>query len=596
MTEASTNESGETSGNEGRMEQFFRRERKLISDYAAGLPVVFEQGEGWAVNPETGKATYDPNFFIEKGYSETQAVFATLHEVDHVAEFAEMLKTDEGKELYEGRKKVKESKRRIHVLDNCLLDVADNRRVLNRAPSLEEETRRLYKEKLWPETDLTDKPRHLQLAYAILREGMLPDQVQIDPEVREALEELRTVEGRSGKIHNIIEIVTDPNREPVSKFKLIEKFIDPVYERLFQEDAKEKDQKSSGDKSGSGGETGKGESFEDAFSDEYDEFDKKMPQAMDEEEIESAATGAGQENDAADRQKAGYEKEHGVDIKDVMDYREEYGKIEKYIEQLREQFRKVVEERIIPKRRLVGMRDEGVIIDPGLVAQAQAEFDKGIVDPMVFRDFEGKVVREEVPAAFELTGVFDRSGSMEPGGKKEEQRRAAILLMEALQEFMEQPEIQDHRIDPDMYATSEIRSFGGQKENVLIKPLSSKLDEKQRVNVFKVLNSCPGWATEDYVVLGQIIDEMNDRGSRNTDYLEKVKRGKVKKIVAVFSDGASSNQSEYDRKKAELENMGVKVVDYRKIRDGVDFIPQMASLLEEALRDLCYTDERKAYE
>lgn len=570
-------------------EQFFRREQSLISDYAAGLPVVFKPGRGWSVNPETGEATYDPNFFVEQGYSETQAVFATLHEVDHVAELSEMLKTDEGRGIYEGRKEAKESKRRIAILDNCLLDVANNKRVLSRAPSLEEETKRLYQEKLWPETDLRDKPRHLQLAYALLREGMLPEEVQINPEVRKAIEELRSIEGRSGKTHDVIEIVTDPNRDPVSKFKLIEKFVDPVYERLFEEDSRDRSGKDSGDSRDSGGESG---GFEDDFEEEYDEFEQKMPQVMSEEEVESAATGAGKGN-VADRQKAGYEKEHDVDMKDVLDYREEYRKVEKFIEPLREQFRKIVEERLVPKRRLVGMRDEGVIIDPGLVAQAQAEFDRGVVDPMVFRDFEGKIVREEVPAAFELTGVFDRSGSMESGGKKEEQRRAAILLMETLQEFMEQPEVQDGRIDPDLYASSEIRSFGGQSENVLIKPLSSELDEKQRVNVFKVLNSCPGWATEDYVVLGQIIDEMNGKDS---EYLEKIKHGKVKKIVAVFSDGASSNQSEYDRKKAELEGMGVKVVDYRKIRDGVDFIPQMADLLEEALRDLRYTNERNNYE
>lgn len=579
-----------------RIKQFFKREHRLISDYSAGLPVVFEQGDGWAVNPETGKATYDPSFFLEKGYSETQAVFATLHEVDHVVELSEMLKTDEGKKVYDARKEAKKDRRRLAVLDNCLLDVADNRRVLNRAPSLEDETKSLYKEKLWPDTDFRDKPRHLQLAYAILREGMLAEDVQIDPEVKEAIEKLRSVTGRSGKSHDIIDIVTDPNREPVSKFKLIEKFIDPVYERLFEEDAKDENENGSSGERGSGGEEGENSSSEDVFSKEYDEFEQKSPQVMNEKEIESAATGTGKGSDIVDRQKAGYEKEHGVDIKDVIDYREEYGKIERYIEPLRDQFRKVVEERLIPKRKLVGMRDEGVIIDPGLVAQAQAEFDRGVVDPFVFRDFEGQIVHEEVPAAFELTGVFDRSGSMNSGGKKEEQRRAAILLMEALQEFMEQPEIKDKRINPDLYASSEIRSFGGQNENVLIKPLSSELDEKQRVNVFKTLNSCPGWATEDYVVLDQILDEMSGRESQEPGYLEKIKQGKVKKIVAIFSDGASSNQSEYEKKKTELEEMGVKVVDYRKIRDGVDFIPQMADLLEEALKDLRYTNNRKDYE
>lgn len=577
-------------GNKEKEGTFFNREGNLISDFSQGLGVSFKPGEGWAVDPDTGEATYDTKFFTEKGYSETQSIFATLHEIDHVKEFAQLQATGEGKNVFKRRRENAKKERRKHILENCLLDVADNHRVTGQFPALSQEVQKLYKEKLWESADFTKSPKHLQLAYSILRKGMLPDEtVQIDPEVEKALDDLRHVKGRSGTERDIIEMVTDPSLDPLTKIKLTEKYIEPVYEKLFKEDKEEKDKQK--------GKSGKGSGNpEDDFSSDYDDYDEKSPEAMSPEEVEKAveaAVSGDSKDDVGGRQAAGYEKEHGVSKKDTADYHAEYLKIEQYIEPMREQFRRIVAERLEPYRKLVGFFDEGVIIEPGLAGQALIDLSKGITDPTVFREFEGRVKRQEVPSTFEATAVLDRSGSMDQGGKKEEQRRAAILLMEALREFMEMPEVKNNLLAPQLRTLSEIRSFGGTKENVVVKPLSAELTEKQRIETFKTLGSCPGGATEDYISLGQIIDDMRKRDKGEPGYLENVKSRAIKKLIIVFSDGASSNESEFSRKKSELEQMGVKVVNYRRITDGSNFTSQMSGILGEAINDLGYTNIRR---
>ena len=570
--------------------QFFSRENDLITDFSQGMGVSFKRGNGWAVNPDSGEATYDPKFFVEKGYTETQSIFATLHEIYHVKEISQLKSSPEGQAIYTRRKEASKTERRKHVLENCLLDVADNHRVTGQFPALAQSVETLYKEKLWASSDLSKSPKHLQLAYSILRTGMLPNEaVQIDGEVQQAINELRHVKGKSGNERDIIQIVTDPSLDPLTKVKLVEKYVEPVYERLFEKDKEEKEKQ---DKQNG---KGKSKNPEDSFQEDYDKYQENSPEAMSPDEIEKVADMAGEEKveNIGDRQKAGYEKEHGVSKKDMADYQAEYKQIEQYLEPMREQFRKIVSERLEPYRKLVGFFDEGVMIEPGLTEQALADLSHGISDPTVFRNFEGRIRVEEVPAVFEATAVLDRSGSMESGGKMEEQRRAAILLMESLREFLEFPEVRDNLLSPNLKTLSEIRSFGSTDQNVLIKPLSSELSEKERVEVFKTLGSCPGSATQDYVSLGQIVDEMKVRETTESGYLDKVKSRGIKKLVIIFSDGASSNESEFTKKKTELEAMGVKVINYRRITDGSNFTSHMSEILGEAINDLRYTKNRE---
>ncbi len=581
--------------------RFFEDQAELFTDFAKGLGVTFKPGDGWAVYPETGDATYDPRFFTDEGYTLQQSLFAVFHEIDHVKEMRALLSTKEGVALHT-EKKQKLSKERIHVLMNCLKDVADNRRVMSWAPALRPAVSQLYIEKLFPSNDLTTYPKHLQFCYAILRRAMLPKQTTVvAPEVEAAIAELQTVKGPKGKIFDVLAQITDQAVDLGRKYKLLERFIEPVFEKLFEEDKQNNKNKKKGqstdqstvDHEADHADVEEGENEgEGQFQTDYDEFNQKMPSPLSEKEIEEIAKpGNKTEKTAEQRQAEGYQAEHGVKYEDILEYRTEYKQVEPEVEAMRAQFRRIISQRLISERRLVGYKNEGVMISPNLLAVAANEFDRGIVDPPVFLDFEGEDRTEEVPEVFEFTGVFDRSLSMNEGDKINEQRRAAILLLEALAEFMSEPEVVDNQLDPVLVASSEIRSLGGATENVVIKPLSPELSEKQRVEVFKVLSNCPGGDTQDYVVLGQIVEEMKQRELKEPGYLAKIKTRKIKKLIAIFSDGASGNESEYTRQQKILEGMGIAIVSYRRITSGQNFTKQMVEILREALDDLCYKKE-----
>ena len=48
---------------------FFAREERILGDIAGGGVFKFRRGNQWAIDPETGEATYDPKFFEDKGHT-----------------------------------------------------------------------------------------------------------------------------------------------------------------------------------------------------------------------------------------------------------------------------------------------------------------------------------------------------------------------------------------------------------------------------------------------------------------------------------------------------------------------------------------------
>src|SRR3989338_683645 len=465
---------------EEKFRAFLTDEERILNDIAGGAGFTFKRGEGWAINPETGEATYDPNFFEEKGYTPSQALFCAFHEIKcHLVETSELLGTPRGQEAHERLKDRIKAKPRLHIWENCRTDVKGNFAITRFAPSLAEDVEAVYREKLWPETDLTSKPKHLQFMYSILRTAIVPDeQVTIDPEVAEAIKKLRNVKGK-----DVIALATDPAQDPLLAIRLSERYIEPVIEELYQEDLEEKkDQKGKGEK-------GQG-TPEESFADDYEDYENRHPEPMDEEEVEKKIKETKEQQSESARQAAGYETEHGVSKKDLADYYDEYRQVEGSLEQLRNVFRRIVEQRKIPIRRLAALKEEGVMIDPGLVTQTYFDVKAGVDNPKTMKDFEGRFIEENIPGKFSLRLVADQSGSMD-GQKAIQQRRAAIMANEALKEgndTLEEEGLPDPlRLDIE----TENIGFGVPVEKPddqrvrVYKPLSKGLTEKQRVEIFK---------------------------------------------------------------------------------------------------------------
>lgn len=537
-------------------QSFFTREERVLGDIAGRSGFTFKRGSEWAINPETGEATYDPKFFEDRGYTSSQALFGAFHEIkSHLVETADLLDTADGKKAHERLKKRIEAKPWLHIWENCRTDLKGNQAILQFAPSVTDDVEAVYKEKLFPHADLTEKPKHLQFAYAVLREAMVQDEeVKVDPKVKEAIDKLRNVKGK-----DVIALATDPSLDPLLALKLSQRYIEPVIEDLYKEDLKDKkdQQKEKGKAKGKG--QGQAEKTEgNPFEDDYKDYEENIhPEPMEDKEKDKKIKEFKEGQDEAKRQEAGYEKEHGVSKKEVADYYSEYRYVEDSVEALREVFRKIVEQRKIPKRRLSTLKEEGVMIDPGLVAQTYLDVKAGIESPKTMKDFEGMLIDENIPGKFSIRLVADQSSSM-AGEKAIYQRRSAILVMEALREFTEILDEERELIYPDLEVQTELRSFGVDGTR-LYKPLSKELSEKQRVDYFKGLLETPG-GTNDFDSLTEIEKDVRERIAKDPVYAAELKSGKRKEIVIVFSDGDSANPPEVQRRLKNLRELGVKAV------------------------------------
>lgn len=543
MTMAETTAGRGTLGDQEKAGSFFADEERILNDLAGGSAFSFRRGDKWAINPETGEAIYDPKFFEDKGYTPSQALFGAFHEIKcHLVELTDLLDRRGGREAYDRLKERTRTKKRLHLWDNCREDIKGNLAIIEFAPSLAQDVTALYREKLWPESDFTNRPRHLQFMYGVLRQAMVPDEeVIVDPQVQEAIAKLRNMQGK-----DTIALATHPHQDPLLALLLSERYIEPVIDELYQIDLEERWKEGEGNS-------------EDVFNDYYQDYEERHQEPL---EIDNnTLKKINNKHSASARQAAGYENEHGVSKKNVTDYYNEYRVIEPYIEPLRAIFRRIVEQRRIPLRRLVPLKEEGVMIDPGLIVQTYLDIEAGIENSRTMKDFEGRFIDENIPGNFKVRLVADQSGSMGDGIKDVAQRRSAILIMEALKEFSDMLDAERARLSVDLDVQTELRSFGttSRRGTKLYKPLSKELSEKQRIEFFKGLDITVG-GTNDFDALAEIEKDIKEQIARNPQYGTDLKGGRLREILIVLSDGDSNDIPEAQQRIQNLRNLGVKVV------------------------------------
>lgn len=533
-------------------ESFFSEETRLLNDLAEGSNFTFKRGNVWAINPDNGEATFDPKFFEDRGYTQAQSLFATLHELRcHLVEVKKIIDQPGGIDAYLRFKERAGQKQRIHIWENCRTDIKGNTEIMRFAPALTPDARRLYKEKLWPETDFTEQPKHLQFMYAILRQNMVPDEsVTIDPKVQEAIDKLRNVRGK-----DVVALSTDPCQNPLFALMLSEKYIEPVIEELYEEDLKNKNHQGKGQNNN-----------QEAFANDYQDYEKRHPEPMEDGGMEEKIKAMSESQSDASRYNAGYEQEYGVNMREVADYFSEYQKVGQYIEPLRQIFHRIVEQRKTPVRRLAALKEEGIMVDPGLVAQTYLDIQSGIQHPKTMKDFEGSFIEENIPGKFLVRLVADQSTSMD-GEKAVVQRRSAIVVMEALKEFSDLLDEERPGLKVDLDVQTELSSFGVNEGIRLYKPLSNELTEQQRINYFKGLLETPG-ETNDYDALAAIELDIQEKTTSEPTYMEELRSGKRRELVIVLSDGKSSDEDRLNRRLQNLRGLGVKVVGLGMTEDS----------------------------
>ena len=597
-------------------ERFFQENRQAICDYGEDSGLAFEPGERWSINVATGRGTFDAGFFFKRGYTVAESMWAACHEIEHFRDWRN--DPEAYADLY---RRIDKGHRRVELLYHQLNDLMVNREEDRRFPAHRETRVYLYEWKLIPVIDHSRRPRHLQFIDGMVRERMVPhEEVVLSTEVRSEIEKLKNIDGEGT---DLIELACDPGASARDRFGLIRDYIEPIYERFFQEDVDERrreqkgqDETAEGDAAeasmeGAKGGTGRAEidysTAEELFEGDYDEMSERLPQTLSLEEIKQAIDAEMARQEDAEKTSAQIAREqftalYGVSPEEVEDYSDQYGKIEPQIRPLREVFERVITTRKEVRRRLKERTDQGVIIDPSLIAQAFIDTKSGVIDSRTQLKIRQDERDEHTPLDFEFTLICDLSGSMSdnmPGGKSYEQRLCAILITEALDEF--ERKLKTERLEGllDLHVFTEVRGFGSEDEE--LKPMTDAVDYYTRVRICRRLEACSGKRTADYKSLARV--------SVRAGFADSHRNGDrdLKKAVVLITDGGSDDPALTKEAKTRLSDKGVVVKaiqigepsseDTEKFRfvweeDGLPcrnvlhLVPTLEKLLEELLEDL----------
>ncbi|MBP6911925.1 MAG: VWA domain-containing protein [Candidatus Pacebacteria bacterium] len=599
---------GETTetGNHTEAFAFVEANRDFFEHYAKGKIKIEQAPEGletFAFNLENNTIYINSMFYEKLGFSKERTIFATLHEIEHFLEKIQMLSEDGGEKNFEKYIKKIETSKAFGLMDNCVADIRENRTVVSKTnKGMKDLEENIYKEVLFPETDFTDSPRHIQFCQAILREARVEgEQCNVSPEVRQKLDELKKVKG-------LMNIMTNPETPISVRLKLQDKYIWPKVEELLEKDIEDKknkenenenkpsdsnrkkgdskdtkpsenentkDQKS--EKSDKDGEQ-KGKPEKDyekgqpkesdpnkIFADDYEKAEKKVPNAMPVEDVKKALKEWKEEKqkNSPDKADEEYAEKLGVEKKDLQKYRRIAEALQKIVnpetnvgvmEELKNLFSRIIakrlKERLAPKYPV----EEGdELSDP---AQLVSDVKSGNLSPKVWEDTEIKEKKGDRFGEIEITLVCDRSSSMTDGDgqKAVEQRNSAVLMMEVLKDFAEMCDEEKMKVDKPLEVKSEIYSFANSTEDKTpIKKMGKDLGEAERINVLKKLFDLPG-STTDFNCLEAINEGLEDETK------QKIAIGEIKKIVFVFTDGGSNNVARVQKALKSLRDAGMIVI------------------------------------
>lgn len=587
-----------------------------------GLPADF------AIDLENGIIKVDYDVFQEQDYSPQAAMVGIMHETEHLRELGQLLGERDGYKVWQSELSKARRTPRLRILDNCVDDVRVYRNIFDRAPAQKQEVETLFYQKSgWENTDFTQSPLHLQFAQALLRTGFNPEEpVQVDEKVQKYLDQLNDIKTPQGE--NLLSFITKPDLSPSLRIKLQEKFLEPIYEVLFQEDlekrkqeeenAKNQNQEGQGQsqEGGSGSEPdeqtegeepgseeeGKSKDKseknkpsrkrpEDYFEEEYEEFDKKNPEIIPQKDLNKAIREyiRNKQKSSDQLRDEAYAREQGVSVQDLKNYRAFWQKLqdlknpetdESVIEELRTIFRQIISEREKPRITSKIPREEGeILIDP---VRAYIDVESGKQETRSWLKLEKTEKIAELYGNFDITWVVDRSSSMNFGNGEKiiQQKISTILGLEAIKEFCNELEEASADIKQELNVRSEVWSFGANDEEngepvQILKPLSGELSERQRVAVYKNLDDCPG-GTPDFLALEKIRENLSDEDTR------KIKEGKLRKVVIVQTDGGSDDQERLKQAINNLRQVGIAVV---AVGNGIQENSEDANTIRDAYKN-----------
>ena len=492
---------------------------------------------------------------MKKAIRLTTVFFATLHElmahvrdVKHDPVFAARQRA-----FIMGSKNPQERQAR-QIFNNILTDVHGNKQIMNMLPAMREVGADLYDNRLFPTerdsepVDYTKEPMHLQFLYKIIRQEMIPgSETPVRQEVDEAIDQLRNFQG--GQI-DLISFLTDPNAKGSDDKKMSgnDRFdywltqIWPRYEKLIELDKQEaKDNQQDSDSP----QNDTGEQDNNPFSDAYtDYFDNRHPDPLSPEEHEKihktikkanqdkrreSVTPEQREHNRQREANRRYREQTGHSLREKEKYNSEVRRFHKQIDQMRQVFRSILDE-VIATRRGLSRRahQDGDVLDPNRLAQTVADIRSGVA-PEAFQRYEAIRGRTELSCKTDYFFVFDCSGSM-AGKSAQSAASCAVITLEGLASM--ERDIRklekEQNIDlSDLSVRTALYTFGS--SSVCHKPLSSSLNDKQRLDTYAAITAADASDTADYLALQEIAGLRRDHDRQ--------------RIVIVVTDGESSDRN-----------------------------------------------------
>ena len=219
--------------------------------------------------------------------------------------------------------------------------------------------------------------------------------------------------------------------------------------------------------------------------------------------------------------------ETGHSLREQRQYDAEIIKWQSAIGEMRDVFQQVINERIAQKRGLSRRTFvEGAVLDPDRLVQTVIDVRNQVEEPEAFRDYETRKGETQAVGKTDYVFIFDISGSM-AGEKAKAAASSAVIGLEglgALQRDIEEAEATNN-IDLDLDIRTAIYVFGDRA--VCVKPLSTKVSPKQRLDTYAAVANPNDGSTQDYLALEEIEGWDVESGRR--------------KILIAVSDGGSND-------------------------------------------------------
>lgn len=633
--------------------------KKFFATFADDRSLRFKVGfgNGFFTDLDTGVVNIDGKWFIEQGYSLRKIQWAVLHELGHFLDLAgdvEGMKRNHANKVKQAKKtgavmmkkwvdkfgstnpelikKLQESQKidkkspptvlnpveqaglRIHhMFDNILMDIYVNHLVARKAPLFDKDgegykdVQEVYAQKLFPKTDFTDSPRHLQFLYALLRETMVPDEkVTVTPEVQEALERRVGFIGKKTSPKEIVEKFILPKKGRDTKLSTrdlaIQVAIEPIFLELLMKDLDDWDpQEPQQMEGGEGGEgedqtgqdgnqgenkdqqqkeqepqSGGGSSFDvNPFNKEYNEYEENSPDQMNDDKTEDwAEKDAGDQKKAAEKKKneeieehksaaqkaqeaqqrldTEWCKKHEVNMRALHEYRKTEEEISPYLEDLSNLWRRI----IFGKSRQSSSSIEGFFkygeLDIPKTIQEWPSISEGQFSEVEV--MKKRVISEQLvpqPELFRVRLVGDASGSMSYERRKV-LKQVYVLLSSSLREFNTYLNLTRSQTKSKLRVDTQIWAFGSQVKLLKNFREGEDFDDEQAdaIKAFDALNLDLG-GTSDELAYQSINQDLTPEDR------EKIERKKVMEMLFFITDGGSNNPKDARKGLDEILDTGI---------------------------------------